>query len=166
MEAIGLDLATFVGQLVSFLVLLGLLTYFGYKPIRKMLNERSNRIKEGMERAEATKQEYARAQVEVQRQISKAYEQGESIIAQAKREAEELKEKARQEARQEAQTIIDGAQAELAREHDEIISDLRREFADIVILTAEKVIKEILDKKRHRKLIEEALKESATFRKN
>jgi len=55
---LGLDLATFIGQLVSFLILLGLLVYFGYKPIRKMLDERANRIKESMEQAEATKQEY------------------------------------------------------------------------------------------------------------
>ena len=36
---LGLDLPTFIGQLVSFLILLGLLVYFGYKPIRKMLDE-------------------------------------------------------------------------------------------------------------------------------
>jgi len=53
---LGLDLATFIGQLVSFLILLGLLIYVGYKPIRKMLDERANRIKESMEQAEATKQ--------------------------------------------------------------------------------------------------------------
>lgn len=166
MEALGLDLATFIGQLVSFLILLGLLIYFGYKPIRKMLEERSNRIKESMERAEAAKQEYARAQVEVEKQISEARDEGQSIIAQAKQEAEEFKEKARQEARQEAQVIIDKTRAELARERDKIVGELRREFADIVILAAERVISETLDKKRHRKLIEEALKESDTFRKS
>ncbi len=165
MEALGLDLAQFIGQLVSFLILLGLLIFFGYKPIRKMLDERSRRIRESMERAEATKQEYARAQLEVQEQISEAREQGQSIIAQAKQEAEELEEKARQEARQEAQAIIDKARAELARERDKIVGDLRREFADMVILAAERVINESLDKKGHRKLIEEALKESDTFRK-
>lgn len=165
MEALGLDLATFVGQLVSFLILLGLLVYFGYKPIRKMLDERSRRIKESMERAEATRKEYARAQVETERQLSKAREEGQSIIAQAKQEAGELKEEARQEARQEAKAIIDKTRAELARERDKTVGDLRREFADMVILAAERVISETLDKKRHRKLIEEALRESDTLRK-
>ena len=165
MEALGLDLATFVGQLVSFLILFGVLIFFGYKPVRKMLDERSRRIKESMERVEATKQEHARAQVEVQEQISEAREQGQSIIAQAKQEAEKLKEKARQEAGQEAQAIINKTRAELARERDKIVGDLRREFADMVILAAERVISETLDKKGHRKLIEEALKESDTFRK-
>jgi F0F1-type ATP synthase membrane subunit b/b' len=43
---------------------------------------------------------------------------------------------------------------------------LRREFADIAISAAEKVIKETLDKEKHRKLIEETLQESATFKKS
>jgi len=42
---LGLTLPSFIGQLINFLILLGLLTFFGYKPIRKMLDERANRIK-------------------------------------------------------------------------------------------------------------------------
>jgi F0F1-type ATP synthase membrane subunit b/b' len=43
---------------------------------------------------------------------------------------------------------------------------LRREFVDISISAAEKVIKETLDKEKHRKLIEETLRESVTFKKS
>jgi len=163
---LGLDLATFVGQLISFLILLGLLIFFGYKPIRKMLDERSNRIKEGMEQAEETKKEYEHAKVAVQEQISQAHEQGEALLTQARQVGERLKEEARGEARQEAQAIVDRTRAELERERDKAIDDLRKEFVDTSILAAEKVINETLDKERHRRLIEEALEESATFRKN
>ena len=163
---LGLDLATFVGQLISFLILLGLLIYFGYKPIRKMLDERSNRIKQGMEQAEATKKEYEHAQVAVQEQIKKARDEGQSVITQATQIGGRLKEEARQEARQEAQAIVDRTRAELERERDKAIDDLRKEFVDTSILAAEKVISETLDKEKHRRLIEEALEESATFRKN
>ena len=55
---------------------------------------------------------------------------------------------------------------ELEAERGKIVEDLRREFADIAISAAEKVIKETLDKERHRKLIEETLQESATFKKS
>ena len=166
MEALGLDLATFVAQLVSFLILLGLLIYFGYKPIRRILDERSNRIRESMEQAEATKEEYARAEKEVKAMIGKAREEGQSVITQASQLGDRLKEEARQEARKEAQAIIDRTREELDGERDRAIEDLRREFVDISILAAEKVINETLDKERHRRLIEEALKESATFREN
>lgn len=163
---LGLDLATFVGQLVSFLILLGLLVYFGYKPIRKMLDERENRIKESMEQAEATKQEYERAKVAVQEQIGKARQEGQAIISQATQIGDRLKEEAKEEARKEAQAIVDRTRVELERQRDKAIDDLRREFVDTAILAAEKVINETLDKEKHRKLIEEALEESTTFRES
>jgi len=163
---LGLDLPTFIGQLVSFLILLGLLVYFGYKPIRKMLDERTNRIKEGMEQAEAAKQEYEQAKVAVQEQISKAREEGQAIISQAAQIGDRLKEEARGEARKEAQALVERARVELERERDKVIDDLRHEFVDTAILAAEKVINETLDKERHRKLIEQAMEESTTFKEN
>ena len=161
---LGLDLATFVGQLVSFLILLGLLTFVGYKPIRKMLDQRSEKIRESMEQAEATRQEYENAKVAFQEQIKKGREEGQAIIAQATQTGNRLKEEAREEARKEAQVIVERARVELQHERDQIVDDLRREFVDTAILAAGKVISETLDKKKHRELIEEVLQESATLR--
>jgi F-type H+-transporting ATPase subunit b len=155
-----------VAFIVNFVILFGLLGLFLYKPVMKMLDERSKRIKESMERIEATKEEYAHAGEEVKRLISKAREDGQALVSQATQTGERLKEEARVGARKEAQAIVDRTRAELEEERDRIIDDLRREFVDISISAAEKVIKETLDKERHRKLIEEALEESATFREN
>jgi len=163
---LGLDLPTFIGQLVSFLILLGLLVFVGYKPIRKMLDERANRIKESMEQAEATKQEYEQAKVAVQEQIGKAREEGQAIISQAAQIGDRLKEEARGEARKEAQALVERARVEMERERDKVIDDLRHEFVDTAILAAEKVINETLDKERHKKLIEQAMEESTTFKEN
>ncbi|HDH88394.1 MAG TPA: ATP synthase F0 subunit B [Desulfobacteraceae bacterium] len=160
---LGLTLPSFIGQLINFLILLGLLTFFGYKPIRKMLDERSNRIKKSMEYAEATKKEYERARVEVEKQISKAREEGQSIIGQSEQAGERIKEEARQEARKEAQAIVDRTREELERERDKAINELRKEFVDTAILAAEKVISETLDKEKHRSLIEKTLEESAAL---
>ena len=161
---LGLDLATFVGQLVSFLILLGLLIYFGYKPVRRMFDERARRIKESMEQAEATRKEYEQAKVAVEEQISQARQEGQAVITQAAQVGDRLKEEASAEARREAQAIVERARLELERERDKLIDDLRQEFVDTAILAAEKVIKETLDKERHKKLIEEALEESTTFK--
>jgi len=163
---LGLDLPTFIGQLVSFLILLGLLVFVGYKPIRKMLDERANRIRESMEQAEATKQEYEQAKVAVQEQIGKAREEGQAIISQAAQIGDRLKEEARGEARKEAQALVERARVEMERERDKVIDDLRHEFVDTAILAAEKVINETLDKERHKKLIEQAMEESTTFKEN
>ena len=163
---LGLTLPSFIGQLINFLILLGLLTFFGYKPIRKMLDERSNRIKQSMEHAEATKREYEQAQVEVEKQIRKARDEGQSIIAQAAQAGERAKEEARQEARKEAQAIVERTRAELERERDRIVDELRKEFVSTAILAAERVISKTLDKGKHRRLIEKTLEESAALRRN
>ncbi len=166
MAGLGLDLPTFISQLISFLILLALLTFFGYKPIRAMLDQRSRKIKESMEREEATKKEFEQGQLTAQEQISKAREEGQGIITQATQIGGKLKEEARGEARQEAQAIVDRTRVELERERDKAIDDLRREFVDTSILAAEKVIRETLDKEKHRSLIEETLKGSVTFKEN
>ncbi|MBW2005218.1 MAG: F0F1 ATP synthase subunit B [Deltaproteobacteria bacterium] len=163
---LGLTLPSFIGQLINFLILLGLLTFFGYKPIRKMLDERANRIKKSMEQAEAIKKEYERARVEVEKQISKGRDQGQSIVGQSEQAGERIKEEARQEARKEAQAIVDRTREELERERDNAINELRKEFIDTAILAAEKVISETLDKEKHRQIIEKTLEESAVLGRN
>ena len=162
---LGLTLPSFIGQLINFLILLGLLTFFGYKPIRRMLDERSNKIKQSMEQAEATKQEYEQARIEVEKQISKARDEGQAIIGQAAQAGERVKEEARQEARKEAQAIVDRARAELERERERVVDELRKEFVDTAILAAEKVISETLDREKHRRIIEKTLEETAAFRR-
>lgn len=161
---IGLDLATFIGQLVSFLILLGVLTYFGYKPVRRMLEERSNRIRESMEQADATRKEYERAETEAERRINRAREEARLIVVEAGKFRDKLMEEARNEARQETHAIIDRTRAELEQERREIADELRREFADAAVLAAGKIIGESLDREKHRKLIEQALDESAFSR--
>ena len=53
---LGINLPALIAQLVNFTILLGLLYLFAYKPIMRMLDERSRKIKEGMEQAEAVKE--------------------------------------------------------------------------------------------------------------
>jgi F-type H+-transporting ATPase subunit b len=164
--SLGVNLSLLVVFIINFIILLVLLRIFLYKPVLKMLDERSKRTKEGMELAEATKQEYEEAKGEVQKQIEKGRQEAQAIITQAMQVGERLKEESRQEATKQAQMIIDRTRAELEAERDKIVESLRREFVNISISAAQKVIKETLDKEKHRKLIEETLQESVTFKKN
>ena len=163
---IGINLPLLLTFVVNFVILLALLGVVLYKPVLKMLDERSNKIKESMEQAEASKEEYAHAQEEVQKQLDKAREDGQAVVNQATQIAERLREEAKQEARKEAQVIVDRTRVELEEERDRLVDDLRKEFIDISISAAEKVISQTLDKEANRRLIEEALEKSVTFRKN
>jgi F-type H+-transporting ATPase subunit b len=152
--------------IVNFIILLVMLRLFLYQPVMKVLDERAKRTKDAMELAEATKKEYEQAKGEVQKQIEKGRQEAQAIITQAMQVGERLKGESREEAAKQAQVMIDRARSELEAERDKIVGDLRREFVDISIAAAEKVIKETLDKEKHRKLIEETLQESVTLKKN
>jgi F-type H+-transporting ATPase subunit b len=164
--SLGINLPLLVVFVINFIVLFVLLRIFLYKPVLKMLDERAKRTAEAMEQAEATKKEFEQAKVEVQKQIEKGRQEGQTIIAQAMQVGERLKEESKQEAAKQAQAMIDRTRSELEAERGKIVEDLRREFADIAISAAEKVIKETLDKEKHRRLIEETLQESRTFKKS
>lgn len=164
--SLGINLPLLVVFIVNFIILFVLLRLFLFKPVLKMLDERTKRTKDAMELAEVTKKEFEQAKVEVQKQIEKGRQEAQAIIAQAMQVGERLKEESRQEAAKQAQVIVDRTRAELGAERDKIVGDLRREFVDISIAAAEKVIKETLDKEKHRKLIEETLRESVTFKKS
>jgi F-type H+-transporting ATPase subunit b len=164
--SLGVNLPLLVVFIINFIVLFVLLRLFLYKPVMKMLDERAKRTKDAMELAEAIKKEFEQAKTEVQKQIEKGRLEAQTIITQAMQVGERLKEESRQEATKQAQAIVDRTRSELETERDKIVGDLRREFVDISISAAEKVIKETLNKEKHRKLIEETLQESVTFKKS
>lgn len=165
MGELGINLATLVAQIVNFTILFGLLYLVAYKPIMRILDERSRKIKESMEQTEYIKEQAVRAEEEVKQQLDAARGEGQEVIARAVRTGEELKQKTRQEAKQEGESLIAKARIEIQRERDEAIDELRKEFADLAILAAGKVIDRSLDEKTHRQLIDKVLKESPTLKK-
>jgi len=130
-----------------------------------MLDERSRKIKESMEQTEFIKEQAAHAEEEVKKRLDTAAKEGQEIITRAVRTGEEAGRQVQQEARQEAESLITRARVEIQRERDEAIDELRKEFADLTILAAGKVIDRSLDKKAHRQLIDKVLKESTTLKK-
>jgi len=164
--SLGINLPLLVVFIINFIVLFVLLRLFLYKPVLKMLDERAERTKDAMDLAEETKKEFEQAKGEVQKQIEKGRQEAQAIIAQALQTGEKLREESREEATKQAQAIVDRTRAELESEREKISQDLRREFVDIAVLAAEKVIKETLDKEKHRKLIEETLQQSTVLKKS
>ena len=164
--SLGINLPLLVVFIINFIVLFVLLRLFLYKPVLKMLDERAKRTEDAMDLAEATKKEFEQAKAEVQKQIENGRQEAQAIIAQAFQNGERLREESRAEATKQAQVLIDRTRAELKSERDKIVGDLRKEFVDIAVLAAQKVIKETLDKEKHRKLIEETLQQSTVLKKS
>ncbi len=162
---LGINGSALIAQLVNFGILFLLLYFLAYKRILKMLDERSQKIKESMEQTEYIKQQAEHAEEESRRRIEAAAQEGQELVSRAVKAGDEARRQAQETARQEAEVLIARARSEIQRERDESIDELRKEFADLTILAAERVIERSLDKKAHRELIDKVLEESTTLNK-
>ncbi len=162
---LGISLPTLLAQIVNFAILFVLLYLVAYKPVMRMLDQRSRKVQESLEQTEYIKEQAAHAEEESKRQIEAASKEGQELIARAARTGEEVRQQAQQEARKETEVLLGRARAEIQRERDEAVGELRKEFADLTILAAGKVIDRTLDKKAHRELIDKVLEEASTLKK-
>jgi F-type H+-transporting ATPase subunit b len=145
---------------VNFFVLLFVLRLVAYKPILKMLDERKQKIAEGLNAAEIARAEAAAAQANIQEQLDVARKDGQEIVANAQAIATRIQTDAREQSAKDREVSLERARAEIQQERDRAIADLRGEFADIAVSAAEKVINQSLDRQSHQRVIDETLAES------
>jgi F-type H+-transporting ATPase subunit b len=146
-------------------VLLVLLIFVLYRPVLKMLDERSAKIKESLEAAETMKADVAQADEQIRFQLEAGRKEAQAVIAAANQAGERLKAEAKAEAHKEAEAVAVRAQAEIRREREASLDQLRKEMVNIAILAAEKVVRESMDTPTNRKVIEQALAESQGLKK-
>jgi F-type H+-transporting ATPase subunit b len=160
LKALGINLPSLIAQLINFTILLIVLGWAFKRFLFPLLDERRRRIQEGLEASEEAKQRLAQAEAEAAAEAEKARQEGQALIGQAQQMSARLQEEGRQAARADAEALLERARSEIQLERDAAIADLRREFADLTITAAERVIRRSLDRKAHRELIEEVLAEA------
>jgi F-type H+-transporting ATPase subunit b len=155
--ALGINLPSLVAQLINFTILLVLFSWLFRKFVFPMLDERKKRIEEGLQASEEAKQQLTSTEQQVAEEMAKARQEAQGLVAQAQQASARIQEEARQAARAETEQILERARAEIQLERDAAITELRKEFADITISAAEKVIDRSLDRNAHSDIIEQVL---------
>lgn len=144
-----------LSQLVNVLILFIALYFLLWRRALNVFEERKQRIARGLEDAEKARQKLAEAEQEYARRVEEAERERERLLAQARREAAQAKEKAVAEARAEAERIIAGAQELVELERQRMLTDLRGQVAALAVAAANRIIGEMLDEERQRRLIDE-----------
>ena len=148
------------------MILFALLYALLYKPLTRTLDQRSARIRESLETAEKVKQDAERSQEEMRGQIDAARNEGQEMIAKAREVADRFRDEELAKARDVIAAERTRAEANIQRERDSAIEDLRREFASLALSAAERVVERSLDESSHRELIEKVLEEGSTLGKS
>ena len=164
MEGLGVNLNGLIAQLVNFGLLFLLLWLVAYKPVLRLLDERSERIRESLERAEEIKNQAARADAEFAARRAEGLREAQEIVNRANQAADRIQREAEDRARRTADDLIARARAEIDVERQRAVAELRAQVADLAILAAGRVVRSTLDPQQHRRLIDEALADAERAR--
>ena len=165
METLGVHLPSLLIYLVNFLLVLGLLFAFAYKPILRLMDQRADRIRESLEASERAREEAASSQQAVEEQLVEARREAQRIMDQAREAAERFRAEEMERAREQAETFVSRAQADIQRERDAAIEEVRANFGDLAITAAERVVRRSLDRQAHEDLISQVLEEGESLRR-
>jgi len=160
-DTFGVNWPLFISQCIAFLVVAFLLHKFAYQPVLKMLEERKQRIAEGMENAEQIKAELEKTQTERDKVLAEANEKAEKMIADAKEAAKQVGEAEGQRAMKQAEEIIRKAREATEADREQMLAELKAEVGRLVVETTAKVSGKVLTAEDQQRLIDETNKELA-----
>jgi F-type H+-transporting ATPase subunit b len=155
MEKLGINLGFFIFQILNFTVVAVLLYAWAYKPIVKMLEERKNKIAQGLEDARVASEARENAEEEVKSVLADAQAKANEIVREATQRADSVGNEVKAEAETEAVKIREDALAEAKVERDRMLADMRGQIASLAMAASQKLIGESLDEKRQHALINE-----------
>jgi len=155
-EKLGINWGLLIAQIFNVVLLVWLLSRFLYQPVLNMLNERTRRIQESLRDAEQVKEQLAHAKQDYDTELARARQEAAALLAQAQERAKLQEQEIVAQARQEADRIRSEAREQAVQERDQLLRDLKNQMAELVTVTASRVLGEEL-KSNHDKLIAESL---------
>ncbi len=157
----GVDWPHFLAQVISFCIVAFLLQRFAYKPVVTILEERRQRIAEGLANADRIKTELAKAETQRQEILSQANAQAVKLIEEARAAAARVQEQETQKAISAAEQIMVKAREAAAQDHARMLAELKREVGRLVVQTTTTVTGKILTADDQRRIAEETASQVA-----
>ena len=159
MVELGLNVPSLISYLVNYIILLVLLGALAYRPLLNALDNRVESIRESLAAADRAREEAATSRSAIEEELNEARREGQRLLDQAREAAERFREEEMDRARQSAEEFSERARADIARERDAAINEVRAAFGDLAITAAERIIRRTVDRQAHQELIDQVLVE-------
>ncbi len=150
----NINLTSF-GQTITFIVFVWFCMKYVWPPLLNALNERKQKIADGLAEAEKGMQAKALAEQDAAAALAEAKTQATEILAQAQRRADEIVEESKQTARVEGERLLAGARAEIDQEVNRAREELRQEVVAIALRGTEQLLGREVDQAAHNDLLED-----------
>lgn len=151
--------ATLVIQIINALVLFGALTYILFKPVTKLMEERTKRIQSSIDEAESNAKEMSELKAKYEEQLRDIRSERDAIIGEATKKAEVRGNEIVAAAEEDARDVLERTKSQIEIEKQKMMDELKGEISSLAIAVASKVI-ENLDESMHQKLIQQFIDEA------
>jgi len=146
---------TLFAQALAFASLIWIVAQFIWPPLLKAIEERQQKIADGLAAAERSQKNLAQAQEKVNDVLKDARGKANEIIEQAHARANQIVEEAKNEAMLEANRQKDLAQAEISASVTRAREELRKQVATLALAGAQRLLQREIDKQAHKELLDE-----------
>jgi len=153
-----LDISLFIAQLVNFAIVFAVLYLFAFKPLVKIMTERSQKIDQSLKNADEVEKRLVSTAQEREEVIMTAKKQANLIIEEADKNGEKKRQELLVQAKEEIGQVINKERAKLVQEKADTLKEIKKEIAELVILTIEKLLDEKMTKAEDEKLIKKIIK--------
>jgi F-type H+-transporting ATPase subunit b len=158
------DPGLYIWTILTFLILVGLLAKFAWRPLLQALETRQQSIRQALDDARQAKVELERLHVESAKLLAQARVEAGEIIARSRTDAERFREELKEKARGEAAALMRNAERQIELETTRAVQQIRQEAVDISIDIASKLLQRNVSKEDNERLIEETFKQLETTR--
>ena len=146
---------TLLGQMISFAILIWFTVKFIWPPLMQAIEERQQKIAEGLAAADNAQKDLAQAQDKVAEELKAARAKANEIIEQAHQRANQLIDAAKADAVAEGARQKALADAEIEAAANRAKEDLRKQVSALAVSGAEKLLKREIDANAHKALIDD-----------
>ena len=150
---------TLIVQMLVFAAFVIFTMKFVWPPLAKALEERQNKIADGLAAAERGRKELELAQHRVKDELKHAKAQAADILEKAARRAAQLIEEAKEDAKQESQRHAKLAQEQLSQAVSRAKDDLRKRVAELAVAGAEVILKREINAQANNQLLDNLIEE-------
>ena len=145
--------ATIIAQILNFLILVAILRAVAYKPVARLLQQRSDKIRNTLDKAEADRKEAEQVLARYKAQLSDAQKKAQDIIQKANVTARQEHDAAVEETRREIERMKQAAQVEIESERNRAFAEMKSQIVSLSLAAAGKVVAKNLDTKENDKLV-------------
>lgn len=148
-----------IATIVNFLILVGVLGFFLWKPVNKLLNDRQTEINDSLALAEASRKEAAEMHDKLAAEINAANREARQIVEDAQRLGESIKADIVAQASAAAAKVTAAAEEEIELKKQEAIKQLQDQVADLVVMVSGKVLADGMTDAQQKALVDKYIKE-------